>query len=62
MDEQAFALLQTLLKTMQKEQEEMKADIKALLSFRWQVVGGLIVFNIFFGVVCNWAIAYIMKS
>lgn len=55
MDQQAFELLKVMI-------EEMRADIKILMAFRWQVTGVVIVFNIIFGVIAQIAIAYMSRG
>lgn len=55
MNEQAFELLMSMI-------SEMRKDIKELMSFRWKVVGGIVVFNLIFGLVAQFVIAYYSKQ
>ena len=57
MDPQAFDLLKEVIDGIKNDVTEIKSDVKTLNEFRWKVVGGIIVFNLIFGIAAQVLIA-----
>jgi hypothetical protein len=62
MDEQAFSFLKTILSKQDDEIQEIKSDVKKLLKFKWQIIGGSLFFSFILTSAINLAVIYFQRG
>jgi hypothetical protein len=61
MDEQVFHLINDKIKTVEAKVDDVAKDVKQMLAFKWQIIGGSVVMSAIVGVGIQIFLALINK-
>ncbi len=61
MDQTVIGLLNDRIEDLKDDVTEIKADVKSLLNFKWQIVGGSVVGSVIFSVLVTVIIQFFVK-
>lgn len=60
-NEQVFELLKEKINAVEADVAEIKADVKEMLAFKWQIIGGSVVVSAIVGVAIQVVISILSK-